>query len=151
MKNHYQLAIKAPIETVFAYLEDKDKSEKWLKEVEKVEFPNGINEQAPTGTKMVQQIRQSGKVQHYVGEITAYDKPRLLGMRLANQSFSVIITYHLTAIPEGTELKYEGDLTSNSLFLTICLPVIQFFNLRMLKKQLQQLKWSAEAEVVAQQ
>ncbi|HUC19936.1 MAG TPA: SRPBCC family protein [Candidatus Polarisedimenticolaceae bacterium] len=144
MKVSYDLTIEAPIETVFAFIEEEDESKEWNPKLESVTNPEGFDPDHPVGTKFVQGVREGGAVDHSTGEVTAYDKPNRLSLRLHHYDYTVHMTYRLTRLNENTRLDYESDLTSSNWFHSLMLPVIQAFNRRSIIRQLHQLRIAAE-------
>ncbi len=147
MKIHYSLLIKAPIETVFAFVEVEDSTKKWNPILEEVTNPDGFNPKHPVGTKFVQAVREPKAVQHLIGKVTAYNKPHLLGLTLTHYDYTARMTYRLTRENKGTLVDLESDLTSTNWFHSLFLPVMQFFNKRQIIRQMYQLRIAAEKKV----
>ncbi|NIN68580.1 MAG: SRPBCC family protein, partial [Anaerolineae bacterium] len=57
--------------------------------------PEGQNREQPIGTKFTQRIREGGRITEYEGEVTAYEKPYHLGVRIGSPQFSVDVDYRL--------------------------------------------------------
>ncbi len=149
MKSTYTTTIQAPVEVVFNFIDDPEKTKLWIEELVSTEYPDGLNRDQPVGTKFKQQIREGGKVQTYDGEVTAYEKPRLLGIKLGSEVFQVSVTYRLTPVETGTQLDYEVDLESGKWYVKLLAPLLKGFNERILKKQMAKLTAVAKAAAAA--
>jgi uncharacterized protein YndB with AHSA1/START domain len=145
MKGTYSTIIKAPVETVFKFIDDPEKTKLWIEELVSTEYPEGLNRDQPVGTKFRQQMREGGKVQTYDGEVTAYEKPTLLAIKLSGPSFQVSVTYRLTPVEAGTRLDYEADFNGDAWYFKFFGPLFRVFNNIILKKQMAKLTAVAES------
>jgi uncharacterized protein YndB with AHSA1/START domain len=145
--NHtYTLEIHAPIERAFACVDDAELMKIWMEGLVDTEYPDGIDKDHPVGTKFKQKIKEGGRVVEYDGEVLAYEKPRLLGVRIGNRMFSVDVFYQFEAIAEGTRLKYECRLTYHNVVAKMMGIMFGWLSKRILVKQMTALKALAERE-----
>jgi uncharacterized protein YndB with AHSA1/START domain len=140
----YSLEINAPAERVFDLIHDPEKHKLWLQGVEETRYVGEYDPANPVGTKFKQKIQEGGKVKEYDGEVTAFAKPKHLGIRLSSPQFCVDVNYRLTPVGGGTRLDYAADVRCPSWFFRLMARVFSFFVRGMLKKQLTKLKELAE-------
>jgi len=145
MRYTYTLDINAPVERVFDLLDDPEKLKLWLHGVEETRYVGERDPANPVGAKFKQTIREGGRAQEYDGEVTAYDKPKHLGVRIFNKQFSVQVDYRLTPAPGGTQLDYAAELACLSWLFRLMSRILGFFMRAMLQKQLSKLKEVAQA------
>jgi uncharacterized protein YndB with AHSA1/START domain len=145
MKSTYSTIIKAPVATVFELIDDPEKTKLWIEELVNTEYPEGLNRDQPVGTKFKQQLREGRKVITYDGEVTAYEKLKLLAIKLSNPDFQVSVSYHLTPVEAGTQLDYEADFNSDKWYFKLFGPLFKVFNNSILRKQMAKLTTVAEA------
>src|SRR5438128_7653277 len=110
MKCTYTQDINAPIEKVFDLIHDPEKHKLWLKGVEETRYVGDYDPANPVGAKFKQKIRECGRVKEYDGEVTAFAKPKHLGIRLSPPQFSVQVDYWLTPVGNGTRLDYAAEV-----------------------------------------
>jgi uncharacterized protein YndB with AHSA1/START domain len=144
MRMTYTQEIAAPIDRVFDLIQDPDKHKLWLKGVEETRYVEPYDPANPVGTKFKQSIREGGRVKVYDGEVTAFARPKHLGIRLFSPQFSVAVDYRLTPVAGGTRLDYGADFTSGSWFIRFLGRVLGFFTRGILRKQMHRLKAMAE-------
>jgi uncharacterized protein YndB with AHSA1/START domain len=144
MKSTYSTIIKAPVETVFEFIDDPEKTKLWIEELVSTEYPEGINRDQPVGTKFKQQLREGRKVITYDGEVTAYEKLKLLAVKLTGPDFQVSVSYRLTPVEAGTQLDYEADFNSDKWYFKLFSPLFKIFNNSILGKQMAKLTAVAE-------
>jgi carbon monoxide dehydrogenase subunit G len=146
MKFTYTLDINAPMERVFACVTDDEKKKIWMEGVVGTEFPNGKDQENPVGTKFTQQIKEGRRIVEYDGEIIAYEKPHLLGVRVGNKMFSFDTYYRLAEQPGGTRLNYESQFVSASSLAKFMGKLFGWFTRKLVVKQMAALKKLAEQE-----
>jgi carbon monoxide dehydrogenase subunit G len=144
MKSVYSLDINAPPEKVFDLIHDPDKHVLWLQGVEETRHIEPYDPSNPVGARFKQRIREGGRVKEYEGEVTAFDRPQHLGIRLFSPQFSVQVDYRLTPEGAGTHLDYSADVTCHSRFVGIIARLFGFLMRGILRKQLLKLKELAE-------
>lgn len=145
MQITYTQDIHAPIEKVFDLIHDPDKHKLWLKGVEETRYVGAYDPENPVGTRFKQKIREGGRVKEYDGEVTAFAKPKHLGIRLFCPQFSVAVDYRLTPVEGGTRLDYVADFASGNWFFRLMVRLFGFLMRGMLTKQMRKLKELAEA------
>ena len=146
-----RVEIAAPVATVWRHLDDDQKIKAWMPEVVDIRYPQGRNAAAPVGTKFVQSIKEGGRIKDYDGVVTAYDRERLLGIRLGdNKHFHVDVTYRLEAQGAGnTALHYECRTTTHSWLARLMLPIGRSLMKRTLDRYLSRLKQLCESAGLA--
>jgi uncharacterized protein YndB with AHSA1/START domain len=141
----YTIDIQAPIERVFELIHDPEKHKLWLQGVEETRFVGTYDPANPVGAKFKQRIREGGSVKEYDGEITAFARPKHLGICLSPPHFSVQVDYRLTPVDGGTRLDYSADLRSRHWFVRLMARLFRFFMRGILRKQMAKLKELAES------
>jgi uncharacterized protein YndB with AHSA1/START domain len=144
-----QVDIEAPLGAVWSFLDDPAKVPLWMPEVAEVLYPRHYDRDNPVGTRFRQIVREGGRKKTYLGDITAYEKPRLLGIRLGDGNDSVVITYRLRPLGTGMRLDYDAETRVTSVpgrFIgLVCRPL----TLRNMSRHLTSLKRLAEDSAVA--
>ncbi len=140
----YEMDIRAPIDRVFNLLEDPDKLKLWMHGLEDTQYVGEFDPSNPIGARFKQRIREGGRVQEYDGEVTAFAKPKHLGVRIFNPQFSVQVDYRLTPTADGTHLDYSADVSCGNWFMRLMARLFGFFMRRILRKQMNALKELAE-------
>jgi uncharacterized protein YndB with AHSA1/START domain len=144
MRLTYTLDVNAPVERVFELIHDPHKHKLWLQGVEETRYVGGHDPANPVGARFKQRIREGGRVKEYDGEVTAFAKPKHLGVRLWSPQFSVQVDYRLTPLAAGTRLDYEADVSCGHWLFRLMARAFGFLMRGMLKKQLRKLKELAE-------
>jgi uncharacterized protein YndB with AHSA1/START domain len=145
MKHTYTLDIRAPIEKVFDLIHDPEKHKLWLQGVEETRYVGPYDPDHPVGARFRQRIRECKRVKEYDGEVTAFDRPKHLGIRLFSPQFSVQVDYRLTPIGSGTRLDYVADASCRSWVFRLLVRVFALFMRGFVRKQITKLKELAEA------
>ena len=145
MRCSYTLDIDAPADRVFDLIHDPEKHKLWLQGVEETRYVGAYDPANPVGTKFKQRIREGGRVKEYDGEVTAFARPKHLGIRLFSPQFSVQVDYRLTPVGDGTRLDYSADVSCGHWFYRLIVRLFSFFMKGMLRKQMVKLKELAEA------
>ena len=140
----YALDIDAPIEKVFELIHDPEKHTLWLQGVEETKYVGPHDPANPVGAKFTQKIREGGRVKEYDGEVTAFARPKHLGIRLFSKQFSVQVDYRLTPLAGGTHLDYAANVTCGSWLFRLMGLLFRPFMRGMVRKQLTKLKELAE-------
>ena len=78
----FKQVIHATIARVWALLDDDEKLSLWMPQLVEINYPDGKNRDAPVGTRFTQKLKEGGRIREYQGEVTAYEAPYLLGVRL---------------------------------------------------------------------
>jgi hypothetical protein len=142
-KLEYTIEMNAPIEKAFDAVSNEDKQKIWMEGLEETIYPSPL-EGNPVGQKFKQRIREGGRVNEYDGEVTAYDKPNHLGVRVGNKQFAVQVDYRFTPIASGTRLDYSAEMMFQNWFTRIIGIVFSWFTRGILDKQMKRLKQVAE-------
>jgi carbon monoxide dehydrogenase subunit G len=144
-KAEYTLDINAPIEKAFDAVSDPNKLKIWMEGLEETIYASPLDSNAnPVGMKFKQHIREGGRVAEYDGEVTAYDKPHHLGVRVGNQQFTVLVDYRFASTGSGTRLNYSADLRFHTFIARVMGALFSWFTSRILDKQMKRLKMLAE-------
>ena len=146
----FQVDIEATLEQVWALLDDETQLPLWMPEIVETVYPEDRDRDAPVGTTFRQKIKEGGRVKDYDGEITAYDPPRKLGIRLGDGQFSVDIAYALSPIGTGTRLDYSAELAVETLLARIMGVLFRPLTMRILNRHMVNLKRVAEDAAAAE-
>jgi uncharacterized protein YndB with AHSA1/START domain len=144
MRYVYPLEIAAPAEKVFDLIHDPEKHRLWLQGVEETRYIGDHDPDRPVGARFLQKIREGGRVKEYDGEVTAFDRPRHLGIRLSSRQFSVQVDYRLTPLGQGTRLDYTADISVSGWFCRVMAFLFGWLAKGILRKQMRALKSLAE-------
>ena len=146
MATRHTLDINAPIEAAFDAVEDPEKIKLWAEGVEEITYPYGLDEQNRVGTRFTQRIREGGRVEEYEGVVTAYDRPRHLGISLGNKQFTVAVEYRFTPISaSSTRLDFSDKVTYHTPIARLMGSLFGWFASRILQKQMKKLKAVVES------
>jgi uncharacterized protein YndB with AHSA1/START domain len=138
--------IAAPIGQVFDLLDDPKKMKQWMQGLEETVYTSQPGSgQSRVGTTFRQKLREGGRVVEYDGEVTAYDKPHRLGVRIGNEHFSVDVDYRLSEIEGGTRLDYEAELAHKTRKSSIFDALFRPLTANLLRRQMNALKRVAES------
>jgi uncharacterized protein YndB with AHSA1/START domain len=146
MKNACTIDINAPIGKVFDIINDSEKHKLWLDGLLETIHEAGYDPKHPLGSKFKQKIRDGKKVEVYDGEVTAYKRPRHLGVRVFNEAFSAQVNYRLKTLKKKTHLSFTSEVTFKSVAFRMLAGFSGPMVRGMLEKQLRKLKELAEAE-----
>jgi uncharacterized protein YndB with AHSA1/START domain len=145
MKNTCSIEIEAPIQRVFDYLHDPRKQTLWLKGLEATEYPPDYDPDHPLGASFTQKINEGRHVQVYDGRITAFERPKHLGVRLSSSAVTAVVDYRLTRLKIVTRVDFSSELTFKSIafrtMATLSRPLLR----GILEEQLRRLKAVVEA------
>jgi uncharacterized protein YndB with AHSA1/START domain len=144
MEIKYTLAINAPVEKVFNLVDDDEKLKLWMEGLEETVYTSEVDREKPVGTKFRQKIREGGRLVAYEGEVTAYDKPHHLGVRIGNKQFSMQVDYRFSSIETGTRLDYSAAMIEATWFARLVGKLFSGLTKRILNKQMAALKTLAE-------
>ena len=144
----FRQVINAPIARVWSLLEDDEKLPLWIPQIVEINYPDGKNSDAPVGTRFTQKLKEGGRIREYQVEVTAYEAPYLLGVRLFDNNFAVDVTYKLTADGDETTLDYRAEVTLNSVFARIMGTLFGWLTKRLVRQLMGNLKRVAETQSV---
>jgi uncharacterized protein YndB with AHSA1/START domain len=139
----YTLEMNAPVEKAFDAVSDPNKQKNWMEGLEETIYPSPIDGN-PIGKKFKQRIREGGRVSEYDGEVTAYEKPSHLGVRVGNKQFVVQVDYRFTPTAAGTQLKYSAEMIFQNWFARLMGLLFSWFTRGILDRQMKRLKQIAE-------
>jgi uncharacterized protein YndB with AHSA1/START domain len=140
----YSMEMRAPVEKAFSLVEDPEKLKLWMDGLQDTTYLNGHDPHNPQGAKFKQKIKEGGRVAEYDGEVIAYQKPHLLGVRIGNKHFAVDVHYRFAAVTGGTRLDYSCDLHKTSLLTWVMGFLFGWLTKRILRKQMRKFKELAE-------
>jgi len=140
----YSIEMRASIDKVFDFVDDKEKLKLWMDGLEETTYVTERDPANPVGTKFKQKIREGGRVQEYDGEVLAYEKPKHVAVRIGNAYFHAVADYRFTPIDRGTRLDYTCDVTCHGWFVKLMGYLFGWFAKRILRKQMAKLRELAE-------
>ena len=146
MKNIYTVEIEAPIGKVFDFINDEAKHKLWVDGLEETIREPGYDRKHPVGSKFKQKIREGKKVEVYDGEVTAYARPKHLGARVFNKSFTVQVEYRLTQVKKVTHLEFISEVTFHNLAFKLLAGLSKAVTRGIIEKQMKTVKQLIEAE-----
>ncbi len=144
MRITYAIEIDAPVEEVFELVETPEKMGLWIDGLEVNEFPPGYDRTNPVGTRFQQGIRESGRLGRFEGEVTAYERLRRFGIRLAGRRFTADVDYRLTPLPGKTRVDYTSEMHFNSLADRLMAKAFRHLAEGIIRNQMWKLKRVAE-------
>ena len=139
------IKIKTYIEEAFKFILNEDKLKQWIDGLENVEFLFNMDEYNPVGAKFKLKIDNKDKANIYNGEIVAYDKPRLLAVKIFIDNMEAGIIFNLESNLFGTKINCEVYLKNEGVFKR---DYGLFFNWKIkkrIKEILNKLKIAAES------
>lgn len=142
----YSIVIEAPIAVTFDCVDGNEKIKRWMPELVSIDYIGDYDEENPVGTKFTQKLKEGRRIAEYAGEVLAYDKPRLLGIRIGNNMFQVEVYYRFAPIATGTRLLYECNILYKNWLSRSIGKLFEWLNRRILTKQMNALKLLAEKE-----
>lgn len=149
MQTRIEVDIDAPLDVVWAILDDERNLPRWVPEVVETTFPDGHDRANPVGVRFRQKIREAGKVKEYGGVVTAYEPKKRLGIRMIDERFEMNLLYTLSEDRGGTRLVYELATVLKSLFARIMGRIFRSLTMRIVNRQLAALKRIAEEDAKA--
>ena len=141
----HRLEIEAPIGRVFALVDDPQKIKLWMHGLEETVYRTPRSKANPVGTRFTQRIRRGRQVAEYDGEVTAYDKPRHLAVRMGNEKFAFDVDYRLRDLGDRTQLDYTATGADATGLARPAAAFFAFVARRIASKQMRRLKKIAES------
>lgn len=143
------LEIGRPPARVFPWIEDPERQKRWMKGLEANEVVGGGPTRVGARTRML--IKEGGRRAEYDGEVTAYEPPRRLAIRMWGgalpKGMELHVDYRLHDLGGGrTRLEYEGWCDVHGFFMRLFAPLMKLFGGLQLRSFLKRLKLLAEAE-----
>jgi len=141
----HRLEIDAPIDRVFTLVDDPEQVKRWMRGLEETVYPSRRDRRHAVGARFTQRIRQGGRLAEFDGEVTTYEPPHHLGVRIGNERFAFEIDYRLSDLGGRTQLDY---VATGSDPTGLARPAGAFFawvTRRIAAKQMRRLKAIAES------
>ena len=145
MNEHHAMVIAAPIERVWALIDDAENLKRWMEGLVETTYPDGFDRSRAVGTRFVQLIREGGRIAEYAGEIVAYDPPAHLGITVGNSVFRMRVDYRLAEVPGGTRMDYSALMVDAGRIVRFMSRLFGWLTRRILRKQMARLRAMAEA------
>jgi len=135
---------------LWPFLEEPELQKKWMKGL----VANESTSEGPTrlGSRFRMRIKEGNRISDYDGEITAFNRPKELGVRFWGGNFgpgmAMRANYVLVPHDGGTRLDYSCQLEAAKLplWMKLMMPVFKIFSRWQLKSFLKKLKQLAEAK-----
>jgi uncharacterized protein YndB with AHSA1/START domain len=143
VKITYAVHIEAPVEEVFELLRNPEKADLWMDGLEENTFPPGAD--YPVGTRFRRAVREAELLAVYEGEVTAYERPTHLGIRLSSRRLSVDVDYRLSPDRGGTRAVYSADLRLRSWIERLATRLLRHLTEGVVRNQMWKLKRVAES------
>lgn len=137
-----RVRIEAPVERVFAMLEDPERTKRWMRGLVEARY---ASRPVRVGTRFTQRITQGKRVAEYTGEVTAYEPPTRFAVRIGNERFAFDVDYRLHDEGGATLLDYEARSQAAGGAGRLADAVFGWLTRGIAKKQLRRLKQVAEA------
>ena len=145
MRFTHQLEIDAPVERVFALIDDDDATRRWMRGLEETVYPDGPEQEHRPGTRFRQRIREGARIADYDGMITVFDPPRRLELRIgAGDGMTMRVDYRLEAIGNRTRLSYETEMEDAGWFVRMLARLTSRYMRGVLEGQMAALRRLAE-------
>lgn len=148
MRQTRRLRINAPPERVWDLIDDDRKLSSWMPHIVSTRYPGGKPKGDRKGARFVQEMRQGDVVSSYEGEITEYQKGKLLGVMTRPEAFAIHTVYHVEGDEDWTRLDYGCDVKPTTVRGYLMVWWGRKILNRILDQQLARLKWVAEGRQV---
>jgi hypothetical protein len=146
----YVMEVKAPIEKVFFLVGNDEMHKKWMEGLEETVYLNKLDRENPLGTKFKQKMKEAGRVQEYVGEVIAYEKPQLIGVKIYHKFFTAEVYYRLANCGDSTMLNYSVNMKKGHSATKVFGLLIHGLTKKILKKHMMKLKMLAESHPIGE-
>jgi uncharacterized protein YndB with AHSA1/START domain len=140
----YRMDLKAPIEKAFDLVDDPEKLKLWMDGLVETRYLSEPDPHNPVGAKFKQKIKEGGRIVEYDGEVTAYQKPKHLAVRIGNKHFAVDVDYRFTPTADGTRLDYACSMHNPGLLARVMGFLFGWLTRRILRKHMTKFKELAE-------
>ncbi len=122
MKTSTATRINAPAATIFLWLEDKDRLQKWVPNLAEDEVILDTPEKI--GSRFRQVFLEKGREMEMTGEITAYEENARMRVFMTGQMFNLDVDYVLTAVSDAqTDVRQDTDIAFKG-FLKLFAPLM---------------------------
>lgn len=110
MRQTRRIRINAPQNRVWELIDDDSKLPSWMAHLVAVRYPDGKPKDNPVGARFIHELRQGDTVSSYGGEITEYQRGKLLAMMVRPEAFAMHSVYHLSGDEDWTLLEFGCDV-----------------------------------------
>ena len=143
---------RCPIDTLFSYIAEPEKQKLWMKGLLLNESTSPGKEGVGSTFRMV--IQEGRKAAEYQGEVTAYERPRRLEVRIRGGNLPKGLTmrgdYRLSEEAGGTRLDHvaacEGEV---GFFLRLLMGLFKIFGRMQMRSFMRTLRRLVEAPAQA--
>ena len=136
----YQMTIdiNAPVETVFAHLDDPEFAKKWIGGLDSMQaLTEGGNR---VGAKTKHVYKENGRTIEMMEETLIYEPGKKVKIHGKADGFELTAQYELQAIPTGTRLHYESETNMTSLMMKLMSVIINHSSNNKINEDLHRLK-----------
>lgn len=147
MRFSHQLEIDAPVERVFALIDDDNATRRWMRGLEETVYPDGPEQEHRTGTRFRQRIRKGSRIADYDGVVTVFEPPRHLELRIGGGGgggMTMRVDYRLEAVGNRTRLTYETEMEDAGWFVSVLARLTARYMRGVLEGQMTALRRLAE-------
>jgi carbon monoxide dehydrogenase subunit G len=137
------LEIARPADAVFAFLDDPDKAPTWLGRCVKLER---VGDARGKGAKLKYTYKDPGRTGTMDGEVTAWEKDRLLELHYVDKMMEVSIKFELE--PAGgstTKVHHAVEIQPRGFFMKLMSPMIRSATRKQITKDTAKLRSILEA------
>jgi len=138
----FSLVVERPAEEVFAYLTDPERLPEWQAGV--LEARKESSEPMGVGTRMQDVRTFLGRKIDSTVEVTAYDPPKVFGLKTVTGPVPFEITHTLEAANGGTRITFRGEGEPGGFF-KLAEPIVARTAERRFKTDFETLKELVEA------
>ena len=110
-----------------------------------MKFEPDFDSENAVGATFSLKIREGRSVNEYAGEITAYERPRVLGSRLSGSIGATEMEYRVTPEGDGTLVEFFGVMQFETWHSKALGFLFGWFAWRIGRNQLKKLKQIAES------
>ena len=146
MNSEYTIEIAAAPETIWFLITDREKTMQWNPDILSIEprTPGPPVVGLVSDTK----IKEGSRVVDYEGEITAFQPPAYLELRLTGGSLGaspMVVGYRLTPTTDGTSVCFTGAWQARGIVLRLLAPLLAILGRRNATVAMGRLKAMAES------
>lgn len=146
MKIEMSLKINASIDRVFYYLDDDERIKMWMQNLIETKYTNDVDKEKPVGTRFKQKLKEGNKIKEYTGEVTGYEKPYYISVRLWVNNVTIQVDYRLKQEGESTVLNYSSEMVRANFFIKLISKCFSGVYKKMLVNDFNKLKELAEGK-----
>ncbi len=145
LKSRGSIAIDSNPESVFDLIADPNRRGEWAEGVEQMKFEPAFDPENPIGAKFILKIREGRSVNEYAGEVTEFERPRVLALRVSRGLVTMEMGHRLTPDGSGTLVETFGDMRFGSWYTKVLGVLFGWYAWRIARNQLKKLKQIAES------